>query len=152
MYSYHVSLITKNFETVHMGAISTYLEIFKLFPILWHFHKGYFLAFKRNASKVRRCSYASCKRCQEEFETTQLHSVDNARVSIYINVIKDQRISYKYILFTLNLALLVLLYLLLHCPSSHWKYPITRLYLHQFLGTKTTEANKSLKTDANGIY
>ena len=35
------------------------------------------------------CSYASCKRCQEEFETTQLHSVDNARVSIYINVIKQ---------------------------------------------------------------
>ena len=27
-----------------------------------------------------------------------------------------------------------------------------RLCLHQFLGTKTTEANKSLKTDANGAY
>ena len=29
---------------------------------------------------------------------------------------------------------------------------INRLCLHQFLGTKTTEANKSLKTDANGAY
>ena len=28
----------------------------------------------------------------------------------------------------------------------------TILRLHQFLGTKTTEANKSLKTDANGTY
>ena len=27
-----------------------------------------------------------------------------------------------------------------------------RLRLHQFLGTKTTEMNKSLKTDANGAY
>ena len=27
-----------------------------------------------------------------------------------------------------------------------------RLRLHQFFGTKTTEANKSLKTDANGAY
>ena len=26
------------------------------------------------------------------------------------------------------------------------------LCLHQFLGTKTTEANKSLKTDANGAH
>ena len=26
------------------------------------------------------------------------------------------------------------------------------LRLHQFLGTKTTEANKSLKTDANGAH
>ena len=26
------------------------------------------------------------------------------------------------------------------------------LHLHQFLGTKTTEANKSLKTDANGAH
>ena len=26
------------------------------------------------------------------------------------------------------------------------------LHLHQFLGTKTTEANKSLETDANGAY
>ena len=30
------------------------------------------------------------------------------------------------------------------------KNPINRLRLYQFLGTKTTEANKSLKTDANG--
>ena len=29
---------------------------------------------------------------------------------------------------------------------------INRLHLHQFLGTKTTVANKSLKTDANGAY
>ena len=29
---------------------------------------------------------------------------------------------------------------------------INRLCLHQFLGTKTTEANKSLKTGANGAY
>ena len=29
---------------------------------------------------------------------------------------------------------------------------ISKLCLHQFLGTKTTEANKSLKTDANGAY
>ena len=28
------------------------------------------------------------------------------------------------------------------------KNPINRFRLHQFLGTKTTEANKSLKTDA----
>ena len=26
------------------------------------------------------------------------------------------------------------------------------LHLHQFLGTKITEANKSLKTDANGAH
>ena len=26
------------------------------------------------------------------------------------------------------------------------------LLLHQFLGTKTTKANKSLKTDANGAH
>ena len=32
------------------------------------------------------------------------------------------------------------------------KNPIYRLRLHQFLGTKTTEANKFLKTDANGGY
>ena len=30
--------------------------------------------------------------------------------------------------------------------------PTNRLRLHQFLGTKTTEANKSLKTDANGAH
>ena len=30
------------------------------------------------------------------------------------------------------------------------KNPINSLRLHQFLGTKTTEMNKSLKTDANG--
>ena len=30
------------------------------------------------------------------------------------------------------------------------KNPINRLRLYQFLRTKTTEANKSLKTDANG--
>ena len=29
---------------------------------------------------------------------------------------------------------------------------ISWLFLHQFLGTKNTEANKSLKTDANGAY
>ena len=29
---------------------------------------------------------------------------------------------------------------------------ISRLRLHQFLGTKTTEANKSLKNDANGTH
>ena len=29
---------------------------------------------------------------------------------------------------------------------------ISRLRLHQFLGTKTTLVNKSLKTDANGAY
>ena len=29
---------------------------------------------------------------------------------------------------------------------------ISRLRLHQFLGTKTTEANKSLKTDANRTH
>ena len=29
---------------------------------------------------------------------------------------------------------------------------INRLRLHQFLGTKTTEANKSTKTDANRAY
>ena len=29
---------------------------------------------------------------------------------------------------------------------------INRLCLHQFLGTKTNEANKSLKTDANRAY
>ena len=29
---------------------------------------------------------------------------------------------------------------------------INRLCLYQFLGTKTTESNKSLKTDANGAY
>ena len=29
---------------------------------------------------------------------------------------------------------------------------INKLRLHQFLGTKTIEANKSLKTDANGAY
>ena len=29
---------------------------------------------------------------------------------------------------------------------------INRLRLHQFLRTKTTEANMSLKTDANGAY
>ena len=28
--------------------------------------------------------------------------------------------------------------------------PINNLHLHQFLGTKTTETNKSLKADANG--
>ena len=32
------------------------------------------------------------------------------------------------------------------------KNPINRLRLHQFLGTKTTEANHSLKTDANKAY
>ena len=32
------------------------------------------------------------------------------------------------------------------------KNSINGLRLHQFLGTKTTEANKSLKTDANGAY
>ena len=30
--------------------------------------------------------------------------------------------------------------------------PINRLPLHQFLGTKTTEVNKSLNTDANEAY
>ena len=29
------------------------------------------------------------------------------------------------------------------------KNPINRLRVHQFLGTKTTEVNKLLKTDAN---
>ena len=32
------------------------------------------------------------------------------------------------------------------------KNPINRLPLHQFLGTKTTEVNKSLNTDANEAY
>ena len=30
--------------------------------------------------------------------------------------------------------------------------PINKLCLHWFLGTKTTEVGKSLKTDANGAY
>ena len=30
--------------------------------------------------------------------------------------------------------------------------PINKLRLHRCLGTKTTEANKSLKTDAKGDY
>ena len=30
--------------------------------------------------------------------------------------------------------------------------PTNRLRLHQFLGTNTTEANKSLKTDGNEAY
>ena len=34
------------------------------------------------------------------------------------------------------------------CLSSH-KNPINRLHLRQFLGSKTTKANKLLKTDAN---
>ena len=29
---------------------------------------------------------------------------------------------------------------------------INKLHLHQFLGTKITDANKSLKTDANRAY
>ena len=32
------------------------------------------------------------------------------------------------------------------------KNPINRLRLHQFLSAKTTEANKSLKTDAKEAY
>ena len=32
------------------------------------------------------------------------------------------------------------------------KNPINKLRLHQFLGTKTTEANNLLKTDANKAY
>ena len=35
-----------------------------------------------------------------------------------------------------------------HILSAH----TNRLCLHQFLETKTTEVNKSLKTDANGAH
>ena len=39
---------------------------------------------------------------------------------------------------------------LVRCRTASLKIknPISRLRLHQFLGTKTTEANHSLKTDA----
>ena len=40
---------------------------------------------------------------------------------------------------------LSLIFLLISNPTS-------KLSLHQFLGTKTTEANKSLKTDAKEAY
>ena len=37
-------------------------------------------------------------------------------------------------------------------PSLSAHYLTNGLRLSQFLGTKTTEANKSLKTDANGVH
>ena len=37
-------------------------------------------------------------------------------------------------------------------PSSHNSNLTNELRLHQFLGTETTEANKSLKIDANGAH
>ena len=53
--------------------------------------------------------------------------------------------NYYYYLFIYNNNNLSLVFLLISNPTN-------RLRLHPFLGTKTTEVNKSLKTDANGAY
>jgi hypothetical protein len=58
----------------------------------------------------------------------------------------DNTIQYHGGLQTRNFVPVLSLFFLLISNSTN------RLRLHQVLGTKTTEANKSLKTDANGAY
>ena len=59
---------------------------------------------------------------------------------------KGNTISFKKCAFLLYQSTLCPVFLVINNPI------INRLCLHQFLGTKATEANKSLKTDANGAY
>ena len=61
--------------------------------------------------------------------------------------IKGKKLGYDYtsvLGYMLEIAMDLSLVFLLISNLTSW------LRLHQFLGTKTTEANKSLKTDANG--
>ena len=65
-------------------------------------------------------------------------------IQLWLNLVKDDNIQLPITThLTTGTPSLILVFLLISNLIS-W------LHLHQFLGTKTTEANKSLKSDANG--
>ena len=64
---------------------------------------------------------------------------------LFLIVMHFGKIDWIYVIVQPDVLKLSLVFLLI-------SYLTNGLRLHQFLGTKTTEANKSLKTDANGAH
>ena len=78
----------------------------------------------------------------QSLNVTTKQPKDHKRPELSHGIFYVQRRPNTHIINSSNLSLFFLLI----------SNPTNRLHSHQFLGTRTTEANKSLNTDANGAH